>query len=52
MINSKINQIYYFEEKKPDPFFLNYTIEGKKISNVSKNLIKRIRLCEIMLADD
>lgn len=38
--------------KKPDPFFLNYTFENKKISNVSKNLIKRIRLCEIMLVED
>ncbi len=26
IINSKINQVYYFEEKKPDPFFLNYTL--------------------------
>lgn len=28
------------------------TVESKKISNVSKNLIKRIRMCEIMLNED
>ena len=49
---SKINQIYLFEDKKPDAFFLNYTLDGKKISNVSKNLVKRIRLCQIMLIED
>jgi hypothetical protein len=27
-------------------------LENKKISNVSKNLLKRIRLCEIMLLED
>ena len=47
--NSKFNETYKFDEKKVDAFFLNYTFEGKKISNVSKNLVKRIRLCEIML---
>lgn len=45
IINSRINEIYSFDDKKPDPFFLNYTLENKKISNVSKNLVKRIRLC-------
>lgn len=47
--NSKLKEIYHFEEGKLDVFFLNYLCEGKKISNVSKNLIKRIRLCEKML---
>ena len=28
------------------------TVDGKKIGNVSKNLVKRIRMCEIMLNED
>ena len=49
---SKFNEIYKFDKAKVDAFFLNYTCDGKKISNVSKNLVKRIRLCEIMLHEE
>ena len=45
IINSSFKEIYKFDNQKVDAFFLNYTIDGKKIMNVSKNLIKRIRLC-------
>ena len=45
IINSSFKEIYKFDTQKVDAFFLNYTIDGKKIMNVSKNLIKRIRLC-------
>ena len=31
---------------------MNYTFEGKKMSLVSKSIIKRIRLCEMLLAED
>lgn len=52
IIESEFKEIYKFETNKIDPFFLNYTYEGKKLSNASKNLIKRIRLCEIMLNEE
>lgn len=52
IINSPFKQIYKFETKKTDAFFLNYTVDGKKIMNVSKNLIKRIRVCELMLNEE
>ena len=52
IINSSFNEIYKFESQKVDPFFLNVTVDGKKIGNVSKNLVKRIRMCEIMLNED
>jgi hypothetical protein len=52
IINSSFKEIYNFDGKKTDVFFLNYTFDGKKVMNVSKNLIKRIRLCEIMLNED
>lgn len=42
---SKVNEVYGFDPKKPDVFFLNYTFDGKKMSIVSKSIIKRIRLC-------
>lgn len=45
IVNSRIAEVYSFDLKKPDVFFLNYSLRGKKISNVSKNIIKRIRLC-------
>jgi hypothetical protein len=49
---SKLGEVYAFDLKKPDVFFLNYTFEGKKMSIVSKSIIKRIRLCEMLLVDD
>lgn len=49
IINSNFKEIFKFETQKMDAFFLNYTMDGKKIMNISKNLVKRIRLCEIML---
>ena len=52
IINSTLNNVYAFEQKKLDVFFLNYTFEGKKISIVSKSIIKRIRLCEMLLTED
>jgi len=52
IINSNFKEIYKFQTEKIDPFFLNYTFDGKKVMNVSKNLIKRIRLCEIMLNEE
>lgn len=52
IIDSKFNEIYKFDKQKTDAFFLNYSCDGKKISNVSKNLVKRIRLCEIMLNEE
>ena len=52
IVNSIFKEIYKFETQKVDAFFLNYTLEGKKVVNVSKNLIKRIRLCEIMLNEE
>ncbi len=45
IVNSNFKEIYKFDTKKTDAFFLNYTVDGKKIMNVSKNLIKRIRVC-------
>ena len=48
----KLKEVYDFEGKKHDVFFLNYTFEGKKMSVVSKSIIKRIRLCEMLLAED
>lgn len=47
---SKLVDVYAFDDKKPDVFFLNYTFEGKKLSIVSKSIVKRIRLCEILLS--
>lgn len=52
IINSQFKEIYKFDTQKTDAFFLNYMIDGKKIMNVSKNLIKRIRLCQIMLNEE
>lgn len=49
---SKLGEVYGFDLKKPDVFFLNYTFEGKKMSIVSKSIIKRIRLCEMLLVED
>jgi hypothetical protein len=45
VISTRVAEVYGFEQKKTDVFFLNYTFEGKKMSVVSKNIIKRIRLC-------
>ena len=45
IIQSKFKEIYKFDTNKIDAFFINYSYDGKKISNVSKNLVKRIRLC-------
>jgi len=42
---SKLSEVYVFDDKKHDVFFLNYTFEGKKMSIVSKSIVKRIRLC-------
>jgi hypothetical protein len=52
--SSRITEVYGFglEQKKHDVFFINYTFEGKKMSVVSKNIIKRIRLCEMLLAEE
>lgn len=50
--NSKLVDLYVFDVKKHDVFFLNYTFEGKKMSIVSKSIIKRIRLCEMLLSED
>ena len=41
-----------FDVKKHDVFFLNYTFEGQKMSIVSKSIIKRILLCEMLLSED
>jgi hypothetical protein len=49
---SKLLDVYVFDDKKPDVFFLNYTFEGKKMSIVSKSIVKRIRLCEILLSEE
>jgi len=45
IVESKLAEVYSFEQKKHDVFFINYTFEGKKMSVVSKSIIKRIRLC-------
>ena len=50
IVASKLAEVYVFDAKKHDVFFLNYTFEGKKMSVVSKSIIKRIRLCEMLLA--
>ena len=42
---TRVAEVYGFEHKRPDVFFLNYTFEGKKMSVVSKNILKRIRYC-------
>lgn len=49
---SKLGEVYAFDLKKPDVFFLNYTFEGKKMSIVSKSIVKRIRLCEMLLVEE
>jgi hypothetical protein len=49
---TRIAEVYGFEQKRPDVFFLNYTFEGKKMSVVSKNILKRIRYCEMLLAEE
>ena len=52
LMNSRLQEIYVFEQKKHDYFFLHYTYEGKKMSLVSKSIIKRIRLCEMLLVEN
>ena len=51
LMGSRLQEVYVFEQKKHDYFFLHYTYEGKKMSLVSKSIIKRIRLCEMLLAE-
>lgn len=51
MVSSKLQEVYVFDAKKNDYFLLHYTFEGKKMSVVSKSIIKRIRLCEMLLAE-
>jgi hypothetical protein len=52
LLQTKLTQVYVFDSKRNDVFFLNYTFEGKKMSIVSKSIIKRIRLCEMLLSED
>lgn len=52
VISTRVAEVYGFEQKKTDVFFLNYTFEGKKMSVVSKNIIKRIRLCQMLLSEE
>lgn len=50
MKNSKL-QIHYGFAEKSDPFFLNITVQNKKLFNVSKNLVKRVKACESMIEE-